>query len=88
MDDETLDKGQVHLLYEQLARWRDARYLIEALECENGAYERLKGRARRIERRNIAIKNARTSPEEKGKPTVRTLKKEDPGFKFKDISHQ
>ncbi|VDO80472.1 unnamed protein product [Heligmosomoides polygyrus] len=56
LDDDALDTERAHLLYEQLAHWRDACYLIEALESENGAdarAKRLKDRTKRIERSNI-----------------------------------
>ncbi|KAK6014146.1 zinc knuckle, partial [Ostertagia ostertagi] len=59
LDERTLAVERAHLLYDQLVHWRDSYYLLEALECEQDAYEKLKEVAKRIERRNLTLKQAK-----------------------------
>ncbi|VDO66468.1 unnamed protein product [Heligmosomoides polygyrus] len=42
MDEAALDAQRAQLLYEHLAHWNDSYHLMEALESEGQAYERLK----------------------------------------------
>uniref|UniRef100_A0A183FBU5 CCHC-type domain-containing protein n=1 Tax=Heligmosomoides polygyrus TaxID=6339 RepID=A0A183FBU5_HELPZ len=56
MDEVALDAERAQLLFEQLAHWGDSYHLMEALESENHAYDRLKQTALRIERRDLTLR--------------------------------
>ncbi|VDO62573.1 unnamed protein product [Heligmosomoides polygyrus] len=58
MDEAALDAERAQLLYEQLAHWNDSYHLMEALESDNHAYDKLKQTALRIERRNWTLRNS------------------------------
>ncbi|VDP14691.1 unnamed protein product [Heligmosomoides polygyrus] len=67
MDEAALHAQRAQLLYEHLAHWNDSYHLMEALESESQAYERLKQTAMRIERRDLSLRNSRaTSKSERG----------------------
>ncbi|KAL6729626.1 hypothetical protein Aduo_000666 [Ancylostoma duodenale] len=44
-------------LVNQLVHWKDSYHLLEALESNEGAYEKLKEAAKRIEQRNLTLQN-------------------------------
>ncbi|VDO87284.1 unnamed protein product [Heligmosomoides polygyrus] len=56
MDEVALDAERAQLLFEQLAHWGDSYHLMEALESENHAYDRLKQTALGIERRDLTLR--------------------------------
>uniref|UniRef100_A0A183GV61 CCHC-type domain-containing protein n=1 Tax=Heligmosomoides polygyrus TaxID=6339 RepID=A0A183GV61_HELPZ len=80
MDEVALDAERAQLLYEQLAHWGDSYHLMEALESEAHAYDRLKQTALRIERRDWTLRHSGGAVE----PGTRTgreksrFKKEEP----------
>ncbi|EYC34920.1 hypothetical protein Y032_1273g3795, partial [Ancylostoma ceylanicum] len=64
LDERALQTERAQILYDQLVHWRDSYHLLEALESEQGAYDKLKETAKRIERRNMTLKRVTS-----GKPT-------------------
>ncbi|RCN49894.1 hypothetical protein ANCCAN_03929 [Ancylostoma caninum] len=74
LDEYALDTERAHLLYEQLVHWRDSYHLLEALESNEGAYEKLKETAKRIERRNLTFQNVREGAADRSRSAK--LKKE------------
>lgn len=56
LDEASLAIERTHLLYEQLAHWKNSYHLIKALENENNSYDRLKETAMRIERRKATLR--------------------------------